>query len=237
MSSPSTKRDQRRDARRQQFLQQQTERRRVRQRAIRQQRLWRIGLSVAAVLVLGLLIWGAVAWYTAANAPVHPTQPATGQTVDGIECVSSEGQVAHYHADVQLFVNGQAQSLPAGIGIVEPAGSPGPALGVGSPACLYALHTHDATGIVHIESPVANHVYRLGNVFDLWGKALSPSSFMGLRVTSAQRLQVVVYDEHGTKSVYTANPYNIPLASHQTIFLLYNSPNVATAPYTNWNGL
>jgi hypothetical protein len=237
MSSPSTKRDQRREARRQHYVQQQAERRHVRERAIRQQRIWRIGIWVAAVIVLGLLIWGGVAWYAAAHAPVQHTQPATGQMVDGVACTSSEGQVAHYHANLQIYVNGHAQPLPAGVGIVEPAGSPGPALGVGSPACLYALHTHDATGIVHIESPVANHVYQLGNFFDIWGKSLSRNSFMGLPVSSAKNLHVVLYDAHGSKSVYTGDPSTIQLAAHETIFLLYNSPNAVTAPYTNWANL
>lgn len=236
MSTPSTKRDQRRETRRQQYLQQQAERRRARERALRTQRLWRVGMAVAAVLILGLLIWGGVAWYNAAHAPVKYTQPASGKSVDGIACMTSEGQVDHYHMDLQLYVNGQPQALPAGIGIVEPAGSQGPALGTGSPACLYALHTHDATGIVHIESPVSNHVYTLGNVFDIWGQSLSQTSFMGDPVSSTDKLQVVIYDANGNKSISTGDPAKIQLTAHETVFLLYNSPNVKTAAFTNWNG-
>jgi hypothetical protein len=78
MSTPPTKRDQRRESRRQQYLQQQSERRRVREAAIRRQRLVRYGLSVAAVVVLGLLIWGAFAWYSVAHAPTHHPSPARG---------------------------------------------------------------------------------------------------------------------------------------------------------------
>jgi len=236
MSTPSTKRDQRRESRRQQFLQQQAERRHVRERALRMQLMRRIGIAVAAVLVLGLLIWGGFAWYAAAHGPVHYTQPATGSTVDGIDCVASEGQVDHYHMNLQIYVDGQPASLPAGVGIVEPAGSQGPALGTGSPACLYALHTHDATGIVHIESPVSNHAYLLGNFFDIWGQSLGQTSFMGNSVGGTNKLQILVYDANGHKFIYTGDPYKLQLTAHATVYLLYNSPGVTTAAFTNWNG-
>ena len=38
--------------------------------------------------------------------------------------------------------------------------------------CLYWLHTHDATGVIHVESPV-RRVYTLGQFFDIWGQPLS----------------------------------------------------------------
>lgn len=237
MSTPSTKRDQRRETRRQQFTQRQEERRRARERALRVQRMRRIGFSVGAVLILGLLIWGGVAWYTAAHAPVHHTQPATGQAIDDIACMASEGQVDHYHMYLQTYINGQPLPLPAGVGIVEPAGSQGPALGVGSPPCLYALHTHDNTGIVHIESPVSNRVYTLGNFYDIWGKSLSPQSFMGNPVNSTHKLTVVIYDANGKQTTYTGDPSKIQLTAHETVYLLYNSPDAKTAPYTDWGSL
>ena len=60
--------------------------------------------------------------------------------------------------------------VPAGIGI------PGPQQVVDGfvegGKCLYWLHTHDSTGVVHIESPV-QRVYTLGQFFDVWGRPLS----------------------------------------------------------------
>ena len=38
--------------------------------------------------------------------------------------------------------------------------------------CLYWLHTHNATGVIHVESPV-QRVYTLGQFFDIWGQPLS----------------------------------------------------------------
>jgi hypothetical protein len=236
MSTPSTKRDQRRDSRRQAFVQQQAERRRARELALRRQRMQRIGMIVGAVLVLGLLIWGGVAWYTAAHGPVTYSQPATGQAVDNIQCMSTEGQVDHYHMDLEIYMYGKTSALPAGVGIVEPAGSQGPALGTG-PSCLYALHTHDGTGIVHIESPVSNHVYTLGNFFDIWGQPLSKTSFMGNPIDKTNTLQIVIFDANGNPTTYKGNPADIKLTGHETVYLLYDSPHITPQPFTAWNGL
>jgi hypothetical protein len=37
--------------------------------------------------------------------------------------------------------------------------------------CIYWLHTHDETGIIHIESPIKKD-FILGQFFDLWKKKL-----------------------------------------------------------------
>lgn len=234
MSSPSTKRDQRRESRRAQFQQRQEERRRARERARRAQLTKRIAIVAATVLVIGLLVWGVVAHFATASSTTskpgaqHPatgtnTHAATGQVVDGISCMTSEGSVQHYHAQVYVYVNGQNQPVPAEIGIPNNQ-------------CLYALHTHDASGIIHIESP-DNSSYVLGNLFDIWGQPLSTTNFMGHQVSGSNKLVIDVYDANGKMTVYTGNPLDLKLQAHQTVYLLYNSPNVKTAPFTQWNGL
>lgn len=214
------------------FQQKQEERRRARQRARRIQQTKQIALLVGGLVVIGLLIWGAFAVLspkpTTKQPNVHPstgtqTHPAVGQVVDGLSCVSSEGNVQHYHLDVQIFVNGQQQQLPEGVGIV-------------SNTCLYPLHTHDTTGIIHIESP-DNSIYVLGNLFDLWGQPLNQKQFGSNAVDSAHKLVVKVFDANGKLTTYTGDPARLQLAAHQTVVLLYNSPNVTPSPYTQWNGL
>jgi dipeptidyl aminopeptidase/acylaminoacyl peptidase len=233
MSSPSTKRDQRRESRRAQFQERQEERRRARERARRAQLTKRIAIVAVTVLVIGLLVWGVVAHFATASSTSTPgvqhpatgtnTHPATGQVVDGISCMTSEGSVQHYHAQLYVYVNGQNQPVPTEIGI--PNGQ-----------CLYALHTHDASGIIHIESP-DNSPYVLGNLFDIWGQPLSTTNFMGHQVGGANKLVIDVYDANGKMTVYTGNPLDLKLAEHQTIYLLYDSPNVKTAPFTQWGSL
>ena len=67
----------------------------------------------------------------------------------------------HIHAHLTLYENGRAVPLPAQIGI------PYSQAISGQHYCLYWLHTHDASGVIHIESPTAR-LYTLGQFFDIW---------------------------------------------------------------------
>ncbi len=87
-----------------------------------------------------------------------------GNTVDGIPCEPNEQLAIHAHAYLALFNDGVPQLLPFGIGITRPPGADIP--------CAYWVHTHDASGIIHIEAPHA-FAPTLGEFFDVWGKPLS----------------------------------------------------------------
>jgi len=98
---------------------------------------------------------------------------AQGRTVDGVGCDISEQTAYHIHAHLAIFVNGSRRLIPAGVGI--PGGTPTPQPGgpfVGGGTCLYWLHAHDQSGVIHIESP-APKLYTLGNFFDIWGQPLT----------------------------------------------------------------
>jgi hypothetical protein len=40
-------------------------------------------------------------------------------------------------------------------------------------ATVDGIHTHDGTGVIHVESPV-RRTYTLGEFFDVWGQRLGP---------------------------------------------------------------
>ncbi len=100
---------------------------------------------------------------------------ATGKTVDGISCNTSEQLLFHVHTHLTIFVAGKQRSIPAGIGIAPPRGAQKTPYGpfVDSGSCFYWLHTHAKDGIIHIESPV-KRTYTLGEFFDIWGQPLGP---------------------------------------------------------------
>src|SRR5207302_9007648 len=81
---------------------------------------------------------------------------ATGETVDGVQSNNMEQVLFHVHAHVALYINGQQKLVPYGVGIVPPyqlqQTSAGPFVAGGTK--YYWLHTHDESGVVHIESPV-----------------------------------------------------------------------------------
>lgn len=77
------------------------------------------------------------------------------QSVDGIQCNALEGTVMHIHPHLSMIYNNQNLTVPANIGIKS--------------TCLYGLHTHDASGTIHVESPIIAN-YTLGQFFDIWNK-------------------------------------------------------------------
>jgi hypothetical protein len=73
--------------------------------------------------------------------------------------------------------------------------------------CLYWLHTHDPTGIMHIESP-DTRTYTLGQFFDVWGKPLSKTRAASL----SGKLEVFVGDRR-----FSGDPRSIVLKPHELI--------------------
>ena len=156
------------------------------------------------------------------------TSAATGQSVDGISCDTSEQTLFHIHAHLTILVDGAARQLPAGIGIpgAQAQGTPeGPFVSSGT--CFYWLHTHAADGIIHIESPV-QRTYTLGDFFDEWGEPLGPD-----QVGPDTGKVTAFYDgKH-----YEANPRDIPLHAHAQIQLDVGTPLVAPEHITFPSGL
>jgi hypothetical protein len=128
----------------------------------------------ASAIVVGLL-WGSVAaqaapipWSQLAglhrDAPPWPYQmsrlPERLARI-GLEPLTAEGQVLHIHQHLDLFVNGKRVVLPAGIGIYDDS-------------FITEVHTHDTSGIIHVESP-AVRTFRLGQLFAEWGVKLTAS--------------------------------------------------------------
>jgi hypothetical protein len=107
---------------------------------------------------------------------------------------------------LDIIVNGSAVPVPADLGFVIANGQ-----GLG----ITVLHTHDTSGIVHIESPT-NSPYTLGQFFTEWGVRLGPGEIGGLTNTNGNALRVYVDGK-----VFSGDPASIVLRSHQEIALWY----------------
>jgi hypothetical protein len=139
--------------------------------------------------------------------------------VDGISCDTSEQLLFHIHAHLAIYVDGAERLLAAGIGIGPPLQLYQGAVVGGS--CFSWLHTHDQSGVIHIESPVTR-TFTLGNFFDLWGQPLSASA-----VGPAQGA-VTVY-QNG--QAFAGDPATVPLDAHAVIQLDVGTPLVSPQPY------
>lgn len=152
-----------------------------------------------------------------------------GQTVDGIPCKPTMDE-AHYHvhAFIGFVNNGALAALPDGMGMKNPGAD---SSGVTSTAtCFYYLHTHDATGILHIEDPSrasrSTTLHTFGEFLDIWGQPLSATGlgpFSGsikIYTSGAKyRGQGPQTVSSGTYAPYTGNPRNIPLYGHEVIWI------------------
>src|SRR5579863_7804674 len=136
-------------------------------------------------------------------------QGGRGQTVDGIACGAQEYATLHVHSHLAIFDNGKQIQVPQYIGFA-------PSIGGG---CLYWIHTHDASGIIHLEAPdiapPQGGIYTLGMLFDIWGQPLQREDVAGM-------IGPVTAYVNGEK--YDGDLSAIPLRAHQQIVLTVGKP-------------
>jgi hypothetical protein len=128
----------------------------------------------------------------------------------GLSVLGEEQLAVHYHAHLDVI----DASSGAGAKVTVPAGI-GFEVKNGKVNGLAVLHTHDTSGIVHIES-AKNKPYTLGQVFTEWGVALSATQLGGLHTDAAHVLAAYV---NGTR--FTGDPATLKLAPHLEIALWY----------------
>jgi hypothetical protein len=158
---------------------------------------------VSVIGVLVALTAGIGVYYTmGANS-----NPQNSLTIDGIQCNSMEQLQYHIHAHLDVYVNGHQIYVPPQIGIIDDK-------------CIYWLHTHDSTGIVHIESPVKKD-YTLGQFFQIWKSKLGNSSSFEQVLGGKQVPTVYV---NGNKVPSNINYKDVPLKAHNEIALVYGTP-------------
>jgi hypothetical protein len=122
-----------------------------------------------------------------------------------------EGTAVHIHQHLDLYVDGRKVPVPAGIGI--------------DPAVGFApLHTHDASGVIHLESPTVR-TYTLGQFFDVWGVRFTPSCLGGSCAAGERRLRVYV-----DGAAYRGDPTTLALAPHQELVVAFGTAAQLPSP-------
>ena len=130
-----------------------------------------------------------------------------GLTIGGIQCNTMEQLQFHIHAHLDVFVKGHSIYIPPQIGIVDDK-------------CIYWLHTHDSTGIIHIESPLKRD-FTLGQFFQIWKSKLNNSS--SFEEILGGKLVPIVY-VNGNKVPSTVNYKDVKLNAHDEIAVIYGKP-------------
>jgi hypothetical protein len=230
MSNQQTKQEKRRERREERRLQRESQLRAERRRRY----LIFGGVAVAVVVVLAISIvfllphaatasgTGTQAATSSANAQSTPTsstsQALSPLALDNIDCNSNEQLTYHVHAHLSLYINGRPVTVPAYIGIDN------------NNQCFYWLHTHDVTGVIHIEAPQQG-TYTLGTFFHLWDQRFSQLGY------PQQLNQTAGWKVYVNGQPYNGDFHNLALSPHMLITMAYNTPNAQPDTVYNWNGL
>ncbi|HEX6534714.1 MAG TPA: Ig-like domain-containing protein [Gemmatimonadaceae bacterium] len=159
-------------------------------------------------------------------APGDGPNGGQGDPVGSVPCAADAGQpVEHRHSHLTLIANGQQIAIPLAIGVMNPIYNDTNEAFAGT--CFYWLHTHDQTGIIHVEPFEGGHTFTLGDFFDIWGQPLTASGVAGYSGSVAAYVD-------GKR--FTGDPRSIVLADHQQITLEVGAPLVAPPIYTWPNG-
>ena len=153
--------------------------------------------------------------YGAAALPPWPapTDIRPGMAAAGLPISDMSAMAQHFHAHLDVIVNGQPVPVPADLGVDSSTGE------------MSALHTHDPTGLVHVESSDPTGRYILGQLFNEWNVALGATGLGALSATPGTSLRTFV---DGVE--VPGNPAGIELRDHQQIALIFGPTNAPVAP-------
>jgi hypothetical protein len=195
-------------------------------------RLVTAAVVVASIVAVALGFLGAVQRGAAKGSPPAPRAPAElpGELVGpapwprnvtelrqrlaalGLPALGREGTALHIHQHLDVFANGRRVPVPAGIGIDASGGFISP------------LHTHDATGIIHVESPTVEPFY-LGQFFGVWGVRFTPSC-LGAYCASRPKQLWVFADGKRVRS----DPRALLLEEHEEIVVAFGTREQLPSP-------
>ncbi len=106
-----------------------------------------------------------------------PADASAAATQAGLPMLGQEMLAVHYHAHLDVRIAGRPVAVPAGLGIDIRRQRISP------------LHTHDGSGVIHIESQ-ADIPYTLGQLFTEWGQPLSAHQVGPHRLAPREVLRV-----------------------------------------------
>lgn len=129
------------------------------------------------------------------------SQPSSSNVIQGVQCDPVEGTTFHIHAHLDVLVDGKYVTVPAGIGIKPNE-------------CLYWLHTHDTSGVIHIESP-QQMTFTLGQFIQVWDNTPGISHKFEELINDDKNFKVIV-----NGFTYNDNFDKIQLKAHDEIVIV-----------------
>jgi hypothetical protein len=156
-------------------------------------RNWTIGIIVLGVIIV------LVGW--AVSSAVTTSSECKTAPVSELFIESHTTLAMHVHATLSIIIDNVQQQIPANIGI--------------SPGRMSAVHTHDATGELHIEPPCVRDI-KVGDFFEIRGQTFSSECILD-KCTDSGTLTMTVNGEANNEF----NNYNI--RDHDNIVIRFDS--------------
>lgn len=125
--------------------------------------------------------------------------------ISGITCDQTEHLVYHNHTKLVInYQNNLSFTIPKGIGIVPNE-------------CIFWLHTHDDSGIIHVESPYETS-FTLGQFLQVW-KSFDNSSLINDILQGDIQADASILLENSSIVEDSTDTVNIPLENMAIITL------------------
>jgi hypothetical protein len=134
---------------------------------------------VGGVVLVCVLAFGGIMFFS----PKAPDYAGASTHDLALICTTDMATQFHIHPMLKIIEDGKNIPIPADIGITND--------------CLHPLHTHDATGELHVESPVKRD-FTLGDFFTVWNQPFSSTTLMDKVVDAEHPLTMTVNGEATT---------------------------------------
>ena len=166
---------------------------------------------------------GPVAWPAPPAEEVEQLTAAAGLALEKRELL-----IHHVHSHLDVFVDGEHRTVPAGIGIVITDPGVRTFTDGGEPSyggieecdqpCISPLHTHDVTGVIHTESATREN-NTLGQLFQQWDVRLD-AECIGSYCTDDTPIRVFVDGEE----LPLADTDKLPLTDRLEVAIVIGRP-------------
>jgi len=120
-----------------------------------------------------------------------------------LPALHEEGNALHIHQHIDIFIDGKPVTVPKDIGINF------------DERFISPLHTHDRTGVIHVESDKVRD-FTLGQFFDVWGVRFTKDCIGGYCAKGGEKLRLF-----SNGKPVTGDPRQLVLTAHQEIAIVY----------------
>jgi len=114
-------------------------------------------VAVVAIAVVGGVGGDGASSPSGGSTASTSTELVRNTKAAGVPLLDQEGLATHIHTSLVVMVDGKRKTVPAYIGIDTDGGK------------IAALHTHDTSGLIHLESAKENDDYTLEQFLTVWG--------------------------------------------------------------------